>query len=613
MVDYNPVGWQDGGGPNTYPGLLQMDQGLVDLAAAVNQGGNALPTIAALKADTVSGISTGATRVVLGYYAPNDGGGGLFRYNSTSSATDNGGTTIAPNVGSGRWERQYTGRVNVKWFGARGDNTTNDLPAAQAAHDYIVNTGQHNTLYFPYAKYKFNGQFYLDIGYVALESDGALINALSLPSGNLFYITTTTVSNPGASIAGHFSNTIRPIRGFEMIGPLDTSDTVCMFFEGTDIVNHVGPYNTQIENVYMWEFGTGILLGDNTSLNNFVNLHIEAMSIGLRALAASATPSGYRGERYTIIGGAILGCNTYGIETNDADWFVSGTSFDYNKQHARINNGRLYVANCHIEAGGRSDHNLPLWHVSGSNSMLQIKNSDVSQALGGPYIPRYVQCDTNAQNGGVWFDGCLFTQILTTGGTFANSGAPVWAENSFPYNCVPLPPAENETTAYPGSVTVANTTTETNLHAISAKLKSLQVGQTYRITADGTCGVTSAQPTLNFRVRIGTALTSSDALAGSAVVTPVATATSTGRWHVEFLLTIRSIGATGTAIANGKVDTNLGTAAALNTAFSGQASTVTVDTTVGNYVAINFAWGTANASNTLTVHNVAIEKTAYQY
>src|SRR5215217_1999988 len=42
---------------------------------------------------------------LLGYYAPSDGGGGVFRYDPLASAMDNGGTVIQPNVGSGRWLR----------------------------------------------------------------------------------------------------------------------------------------------------------------------------------------------------------------------------------------------------------------------------------------------------------------------------------------------------------------------------------------------------------------------------------------------------------------------------------------------------------------------------
>lgn len=99
--------------------------------------GSPVNTIAELKG--LSGLTDGETRQVLGYYAANDGGGGPFRYNSGSSATDNAGTIIAPNAGSGRWERIHDKtHLSVLWFGAKADNVQDDaskIAATIAAAD----------------------------------------------------------------------------------------------------------------------------------------------------------------------------------------------------------------------------------------------------------------------------------------------------------------------------------------------------------------------------------------------------------------------------------------------------------------------------------------------
>jgi len=68
-----------------------------------------------------------------------DGGDGNFRWVSGASVgthTDNNGTVIVPTGGDGSaaWLRNYTGAVNVKWFGAKFDGS-NDSAAAQAAID----------------------------------------------------------------------------------------------------------------------------------------------------------------------------------------------------------------------------------------------------------------------------------------------------------------------------------------------------------------------------------------------------------------------------------------------------------------------------------------------
>ena len=89
-------------------------------------------TIATLRASNL----TPSTIYVTGYHTKGDGafGSNIFRWNPTSTEDDNGGTIIKlDSVATGRYELQYDGAVNVKWFGAKGDGVTDDTAAIQNA------------------------------------------------------------------------------------------------------------------------------------------------------------------------------------------------------------------------------------------------------------------------------------------------------------------------------------------------------------------------------------------------------------------------------------------------------------------------------------------------
>lgn len=80
---------------------------------------------------TVQGNATTQRAFCNGYSAVGDGGGGEFVWDGSSSATADGGTILG--TGTGRWLRIYSGAVNPRWFGAKGDGSTNDHAALVAA------------------------------------------------------------------------------------------------------------------------------------------------------------------------------------------------------------------------------------------------------------------------------------------------------------------------------------------------------------------------------------------------------------------------------------------------------------------------------------------------
>jgi hypothetical protein len=103
-------------------------------------------SIADLK--TFTAQDTDSAVELLGYYAKGDGGGGSFYWDAASTEADNGGTIIqVTGVTTGRWKRRFSGAVNVKWFGAKGDGVTDDTVFIQSAIDFLENRSEN--LYFP--------------------------------------------------------------------------------------------------------------------------------------------------------------------------------------------------------------------------------------------------------------------------------------------------------------------------------------------------------------------------------------------------------------------------------------------------------------------------------
>lgn len=96
--------------------------------------------------------SASKTAITTGYYTNGDGGGGAYYYDATDViSTDNGGTVIVATDG-GRWKLIHEGTVNVKQFGAKGDNTFDDTGAIQKCIVAMISRGG-GTLLFPDGTY----------------------------------------------------------------------------------------------------------------------------------------------------------------------------------------------------------------------------------------------------------------------------------------------------------------------------------------------------------------------------------------------------------------------------------------------------------------------------
>jgi hypothetical protein len=145
-------------------------------------GRGVVANVTALRAITSSTNPEGLVYLE-GYYGAQDGGEGLLFIGS--STTDNGGT-IFNDASSRSWYRfSIKDGISVKWFGAKGDGTTNDYTALQNAITYCTAVGI-SPLIFPTGYYRTGTKLVIDTTGLRLaghSTQNTLLQALTAGVG----------------------------------------------------------------------------------------------------------------------------------------------------------------------------------------------------------------------------------------------------------------------------------------------------------------------------------------------------------------------------------------------------------------------------------------------
>ena len=329
-------------------------------------------TIAALRA--LTSATTATTASVSGYAAPADGGGGIFVVNANDTASaDNGGTIIVDAAGR-RWYRIYSGALNVKYFGAKGNGVTDDTAAIQAT----INAGGANCqIYLPAGTYLNNsasGSITISNSGVSISGAGQGVTTIqatgSSPAAIFAALSSTdksdiTISDMTLDINGVNSGiqvqyvsrfTVRRCRiinnqywGINIGVTLGTSTTVansevtiedCWFGGGKSTYESLLLFNCAkitVNNCYFdsGASGTpGVGLYQNLDRVSISSCHFDGLDIGLYYSVST--------NNISISGCSFSGC-TVGVEgANQSDNGAFGQNTVYG----------LSIANCTFESGG---------------------------------------------------------------------------------------------------------------------------------------------------------------------------------------------------------------------------------------------------------------------
>lgn len=125
-------------------------------------------------------LANGARVNISGRDTVGDGGGGLFLWrtgNQSANVTADAGEGVwVPPSGdatgaSGAWQRAAAefDRLNAKWWGAKGDNSTDDQAALEAASDYAA--AQDKALFLPAGFYSIESTWVLEGHGIVIEGE----------------------------------------------------------------------------------------------------------------------------------------------------------------------------------------------------------------------------------------------------------------------------------------------------------------------------------------------------------------------------------------------------------------------------------------------------------
>jgi hypothetical protein len=156
-------------------------------------------------------------------------------------------------------------------------------------------------------------------------------------------------------------------------------------------------------------------------------------------------------------------------------------------------------------------------------------------------------------------------------------------------------------TSITANVSITGGTAQVQVISFTIPANTLLVGSTFRIRASGTGGSNASANT--FRVRIGTTT-----LTGNIAATLATTGTAAASipFSIDAIATIRSIGATGSALGSISLNNNTSTGIANKASAVGQTTaTVVVNTTVQNIIELTFQ--PANAATNVVIYNAVIE------
>lgn len=282
-----------------------------------------MANLATLVASNPSNVDTNV--MVLGFATSNDQGGGPFTWVAGDATATNRGTIFASTYSgapAGRWKRQYEGPLNVRWFGAKGDNSTDDSTVIQAAIDLASTSTNSNEVYFQPV-----GTSSYVSGNLIAKSNVRLSGAayINVPTGATNFLTISNVLNVAVNDLTVYLNSTNHT-AFWLANDAHETSFNKVFVTGTAIWSGRagwlgnGPYAWVIRRSYINEWtscsaefvGTEVWFNsDNAHRNTFVGCSFKNANVYNVLATINGVEANSTGHDNSFIGCDIEGPSTF--------------------------------------------------------------------------------------------------------------------------------------------------------------------------------------------------------------------------------------------------------------------------------------------------------------
>lgn len=406
---------------------------------------------------------------VSGYADPCDGGEGQFVYDPADLVSSDNDGTILVDASGRRWKREYSGGLNVRWFGAPNNGVDDATAGIQAAVDYAYSANKP-LVWFPAGTYSISARIRAK-RYVTCQGEGAYSKVLQTADTDAFVFDESVEGVLGREIKfldlfiTKQTKTATVCYGIRLRGTTNNiwgavikGCTVSKFYRGCNIIR---PIVTLIErNEWEDNYEDGCRIeGDGTSVTYVNNWGRANGGYGLRVIgqltyshfdtpacdgntlggyffgkdgsalwpfaitltnpgAEANTGDGLKiedGENFTINGGYMYLNGGDGMEFTGARGVVcNGTKFLTNTGwQVRASTSSTPKVPSNIVLNGCSLSASGLGRISDTTIVSEVLSPDNSNVR----FARPVDCLTIAQNGVTIMNGTQVLQNLGVGST----------------------------------------------------------------------------------------------------------------------------------------------------------------------------------------------------